>query len=719
MKKITAFILIIALLFTCVGIAACNTTDETVKVTLHYCDEDKTTKQLVYNYRADMIVPTRGGYDFVGWFYDSEGTRPFVNGTQMSRSFDLYAKWEQRSPSVTHTVVFVYNDGTTPNETHTVNDGMPVSLPTPNRGGYRFDGWWTQSNGGTQWTVQPVTENITLYARWTDTATGHTTHDFGDSYFMFVKCRYEGCTVVGRKQGTRNYDNEFTFNESRSNAITNNYNACVAALNGGNVQTFYNRFSTFEEDIGYLDEQYYWAMIYIDSDDITEDQYNAVANCYDDNFLKYYELFVSADKAFGTSFWNLCGENREEILRNAEQYTNEPETDADNIMQDYRDALSDRNSTTATFDDLYGRFVAANNELAASHKYDNYIEYSYKADYNREYSPSDTEQMHQYVKQYVAPAMVAVENKLDSIKASGEDKTFYNSITAGSIISSNPDRDAVNYIGNYFKWLNGNVDGSKNFDFYSAVNEMFRVGNYFSGTGEGAFTTWMPYNEMAVVYLENDDNNTYDNAFTFVHEFGHYYESVHNGGLFLSYDHDETQSQGNEMLFLAWLKEHKPDSITTGMTKIELNQLSYMLWIICMASAVDELEQAAYTGVYNGEAVTGDYHDLFGTILDSYGREASEILKVDQTYWYYVVFDSAAYYISYAMSALPSLDLYTIAETDGLLAARDVYFKLFTYCEDEARMQNYSYSNALEFCGLDSPFSETLYQHIYNYVETL
>lgn len=386
-------------------------------------------------------------------------------------------------------------------------------------------------------------------------------------------------------------------------------------------------------------------------------------------------------------------------------------------MDDYEDALSKSRISPTTINNLYKRLVSAYNSEAAHYGYSDYMEYAYANVYNREYTPTQTAQMHAYVKQYIAPALVKVYDKLNALNVSSTtNQNFYNTLMKGSVVSGNPNRDAVNYIGNYFKWLTDNGNTGKPINFYNAVNEMFCNGNYFTGSGEGAYTMWIPSDSMATVYVER--GNSYDTPFTFVHEFGHYYESYHNGGLNLSYDHEETHSQGNEMLFLAWLKENKPSTVTTGMTMVELEQLYNMLWTVCMSSAVDELEQAAYTGSYNGRTVNGGYHALFGEILDSYG-DAADILQENNDYWYYVAFDNAAYYISYAMSALPSVDLYTIAENNDLEIARTTYFKLFRYCEDDVRMASYSYSDVLSYCGLGSPFEQAIYSRIYNYVNRL
>ena len=51
------------------------------------------------------------------------------------------------------------------------NSGMTVGSPTtnPTKEGYTFAGWFTESSGGSQWNFSTaVTENMTLYAQWTE-----------------------------------------------------------------------------------------------------------------------------------------------------------------------------------------------------------------------------------------------------------------------------------------------------------------------------------------------------------------------------------------------------------------------------------------------------------------------------------------------------------------------------------------------------------------------
>lgn len=68
-----------------------------------------------------------------------------------------------------YTITFNPNGGTVnPPWALTGTDGKMAGLPTPARGGYTFNGWYTAANGGVQVTTGTVfTADTTVYARWT------------------------------------------------------------------------------------------------------------------------------------------------------------------------------------------------------------------------------------------------------------------------------------------------------------------------------------------------------------------------------------------------------------------------------------------------------------------------------------------------------------------------------------------------------------------------
>lgn len=112
---------------------------------------------------------TRTGYTQTGWATSDGGAKAYEpNGSYTeNKAVTLYPFWTAK----TYTVTFNPNGGTVSTASKTVTYGQQYgSLPTPTRIGYKFDGWFTTSGGGTQVkssTTVSITANQTLYAHWT------------------------------------------------------------------------------------------------------------------------------------------------------------------------------------------------------------------------------------------------------------------------------------------------------------------------------------------------------------------------------------------------------------------------------------------------------------------------------------------------------------------------------------------------------------------------
>ena len=87
-----------------------------------------------------------------------------------------------------YTITLKYNDGTTPDSVYTVSENTAITLPTPSRSHYSFEGWY---NGNLVESPYTVTENVELTAKWHRTSSGG-----GSSH------RYDGyITVIDSKNG--------------------------------------------------------------------------------------------------------------------------------------------------------------------------------------------------------------------------------------------------------------------------------------------------------------------------------------------------------------------------------------------------------------------------------------------------------------------------------------------------------------------------------------
>lgn len=559
-------------------------------------------------------------------------------------------------------------------------------------------------------------------------------HNF-PNYFTYGECQDEGCHIIGRKAADSTFKNKFkyTLTETDYNKYVGYYNWMVANVNNASTDAdeFYINMIDFGNGLNHVYEQNDIAsVLYNVSGDSTD--YDTSTTWYYDLLNKYVDIIVKANSSTNTAIKNGLSENVDPddiqyALGEGTGNASKIQEEIDNILSQYNNEITSENPNTTTIAGLYEQLVNKNNQLAVLYGYDNYMTYAYKNVYNRNYTPTQTKAMSAFVKQYIVPLYTSINakfetayNALDGNDATDADINLYKGLMFDSLFTKTTSKyfdevkDAIDLISNYFKYL----DSSNDVMFYDAVEDLFKTGNYFVGQVEGAFTYYMPQVGNTILYFDNTDYgegyyHCYSNSFTFVHEFGHYYENVHNltksGERPLSFDFCETQSQGNEMMFLTWLGSNTTAS--KGYNAVKYSQLANMLQTVLNATAIDEFEQAVYTGSYEGYTTlnANNYQDLYDTICTKYGINDKEN---GNTYWMGVCFDNAAYYISYAMSALPSIEIYAKAvdKDGGLDVARTAYLTLFTNASTD-------YNTVLAAAGLHNAFEEALYTELTNAIK--
>lgn len=578
-------------------------------------------------------------------------------------------------------------------------------------------------------------------------------HDFGDSYFIFQQCSFPDCTVIGRKSSTNSAKDKFVyeFTSEKKDEIDACYDAMMDNLDKKEdepaLETLFEQYNDYVE---YVIEQYQIAKVFysVDPEGGKED-FDFVSQYYNDVVSKYYSIFGYAYDIpeYRVLFYE--GWTEEEIkiaLDYSDSYGDEEykriKDDIDALLleyDEYLESIDDPAKYKSAFNEMYSRLVKLNNELAQKvGDYDNYMDYAYAIKYERYFKPEDANSIRKFVKQYIVPTMEAVYEKYrqtnTSIKTNGwpggdADKLMYNGCLNSAIFGNmNPSKytvAGVNYIAEYFKEMSS-TNYAQDIDFYTYLEKLFEDGNYYLGADKSAYSYWIRAQETSILYF----GSGYQDVFTFVHEFGHYYNNIYNGGLSGSMELKETHSQGNEMMFLAWLAAHKGEDVSDiAYNAVSTYSLVNMLYVVAIATAVDEFEQAAYTGYYNGEKLVEnsngvvDYASLFNTILNQYG----DLMEGNEMYWSYVVFQSAGYYISYAISALPSIELYVLGVED-FESAKDAYFKLFTFSDEEEFVQTddngdrevvANYSDILAYCGLNDIFDEEFYKYIAEFFKSM
>jgi len=140
------------------------------------------------------VDPVRAGYEFDGkWYKEAACTNEWVFATDtVTGSMTLYAGWTELTTD--YSVIFDANGGTPAFTMVKVNNDNSTSVTAPApptiTGGYFFGGWYKEKTCINEWNFSdPVTDNITLYAKWiityTVTADG-VTNDTTSTKLTFV-----------------------------------------------------------------------------------------------------------------------------------------------------------------------------------------------------------------------------------------------------------------------------------------------------------------------------------------------------------------------------------------------------------------------------------------------------------------------------------------------------------------------------------------------------
>ena len=553
-------------------------------------------------------------------------------------------------------------------------------------------------------------------------------HDFdidSSDYMIMVTCGNDGCDYTIRQDGNHTYDDLFVYDFTATEkaeieaSIQEFYNQLdyVGPYNSAyhgydenselydGFETLLDLFWDFDNALDRISSQYQnaYVLYYIEISEENAQNYAEINGYYNEKIAEYYLTFrLIYDSAYREYFVEYFGEDT------ALYYVSVSDSYADGSTADINKRLGEIEVEFMALVDekvgnevpvLYEEFVNLNNQLATMQGYDNYLEYAYANEYNRSYTTEESKLMRSYVKTYIKDLYRTLLDDLkdfESDELSADASEIFNALTNSIFFDS---QIANNLVHDYL--ISMSTD-SNHVSLFESANDLFRYGNYYRGERDGAFS----WGINGIPFLYFGPGTYYSGAFTFVHELGHYYNNI--AGYRTSNDTAEIHSQGNEMMFLAYLETCLPEEILNEMyARLYYTQLTDIFNTVLIASCVDEFEYCVYTGTTpDGQSATytsEDYDDLFISIMELYGVADT----VRTTYWRSVTIPHAGYYISYAMSALPSIEILSIAGTDGYETAKSVYFNThFSFTAD--------YASYLVEVGLTSVFDESLYISLYD-----
>ena len=129
-------------------------------------------------YGYDFRIVTNDGYQL------ASDLKVIYNGEDVTSTVDIMkASWgayvtvdlgKAIGTPVVYTITFNSNDGTSVapqnvNAGEKLTEPTPAPTPTPTREGFTFDGWYEDSTFSTKFNFDtPITDNMTLYAKWTE-----------------------------------------------------------------------------------------------------------------------------------------------------------------------------------------------------------------------------------------------------------------------------------------------------------------------------------------------------------------------------------------------------------------------------------------------------------------------------------------------------------------------------------------------------------------------
>ncbi|MCL1947158.1 MAG: InlB B-repeat-containing protein [Chitinivibrionia bacterium] len=141
-----------------------------------------------YGTSITLPAPTRNGYIFNGWYSSSSGGTYYGDAGDYYTVYSnvtMYARWSPISYN-TYTITFNANGGSVSISQMSGTSGSTITLPTPTRSGYIFNGWYSSSSGGTYYgdagDYYTVYSNVTMYARWTYTGGNYLSNDYTGTY---------------------------------------------------------------------------------------------------------------------------------------------------------------------------------------------------------------------------------------------------------------------------------------------------------------------------------------------------------------------------------------------------------------------------------------------------------------------------------------------------------------------------------------------------------
>lgn len=337
--------------------------------------------------------------------------------------------------------------------------------------------------------------------------------------------------------------------------------------------------------------------------------------------------------------------------------------------------------------ELYLQLVEVRKAIAEETGASNYSEYAYQS-LGRDYTAEEAKKLHTYVKDYIKPLYEEVAGSLTMQDVNAVQTTQVDL------------EQAFPAIRRFLRDVS--IDSLNAFQYMLKYN---LLDDSFSSTKANlSYTTYLPSYKEPFTSLSR--TGLYIDVSTTVHEFGHFNSFyVHGDDLAINLDLMEIHSQGFELLFMPYYKQ----VFGSNATSFQKYQLTVFLQILLQGCMEDEFQQYVYAN--NVESVS-ELNKLYYKLACEYGLYAETEGVTELTSWVNIThtFQSPLYYISYATSLVPALQVFDQSVTDWRGGA-DSYLNLLSYGTEDG------FLSTLKEAGFGSPFEENTIKEIADGVE--
>ena len=395
------------------------------------------------------------------------------------------------------------------------------------------------------------------------------------------------------------------------------------------------------------------------------------------------------------------------------------------------DIYSDDSLTTGEYYRLVDAYYAAFNEsagrcyleltkirhqIAQKLGYGSYGAYGYDC-YARDYTVEDAKALHQAVKTHIAPLFATAQNALYSVETVSQTsdaqepalgnriQRFFRQI--GQIFAvATPDpaltvNDLYGQVYDQNSFLSEFASVAEDFSPSLSEGLQYLLKNSLLDLSvnpkkmSGSFTTYISEYQAPFIFSQWENNSA--SVDTFIHEFGHFSNYYHNPfvgwSMSDSLDLAEVDSQALQLLMTPYYDR---------LYGAKYGQIAeHALLLDCMFTLIsgcmeDEFQQTVYE---NPDMTLAEMNAVYYRLAQEY--RIAEVYAYNGTEWVTVphTFQTPMYYISYAASMVPALELWEIAQTD-FVSARTAYLKIID------RAPYTGFRDELKQTGLSGIFDE-------------